>query len=343
MAMLSPSGVRAIAAGTNTEISQIIAPTSADAGALVNVEVRVRNIHAQTLAAIAVVRYNEFDLPQPDYQWIDPGATQSFFFSFTMPGMNTKVHVWTAYATETEWIIDDYGSIDIALTGAPQAEFSRVRYWDTSIGQYVSEPPTVPIGSIVGADFIVENISGQSLDIGLFVEAFDPFGNSIGVKLMGPGLLAPGSSFGGWHKITTEYPGTYRFTVDIITSPLVPYGIIGTLGNIPIAHVVGEIPPLSGFLHSPFVFDTTSGGVYYSAELPVVLDGGIKLLLESAGRMTAVKQEPLRPHLSLLTPTAYQGRLKHLPPCFPLPKAPADKQGSLLSWTRWERGRYTPL
>ncbi|GAJ22698.1 unnamed protein product, partial [marine sediment metagenome] len=76
-----------------------------------------------------------------------------------------------------------------------------------------------------------------------------------------------------------EFPGTYTFSVDIITSPLIPYGVIGTLGNIPIAYVVGELPPLAGYVYQPMVYDTTTGEAFYSAELPVGIDGGHKVIV----------------------------------------------------------------
>ncbi len=290
-ATIFPQGISAIAApALYADILAVFAPAEANAGEQVPVKVHIKNIYTSRISvktsAIVFVGTDavaSVDFPT-DWLDLDPGISYQFEGTFTMPNANVRLHAVSYWYGGGTWHIDETMDVYITLADGLLAEFTRVRYWDASIGQYVSEPPTVQIGSTVGADFIVENISGQSLDIGLFVEAFDPFGGSIGAKLMGPGLLAPGSTFGGWYKITSEYPGTYTFTVDIITSPLIPYGVIGTLGNIPIAYVVGEIPPLAGHVYQPMVYDATTGEAFYSAELPVGIDGGgIKLLLESTG------------------------------------------------------------
>ena len=268
------------------DILSVDVPAEANAGDEVVVKVNIKNLYTAVISIkvtgvvlVGGIGWGVVTFPTSGAN-INPGQTYQFEGYFTMPNENIVLSIvsfW--YGGDGQWHSDDVMVKEIKLAGAPLAEFSRVRYWDASTGQYVSEPPTILIGSEAGADFIVENVSGGYLDIGLFVQAFDPFGNSLGAKMVGPTPLAPGGSLGGWYKITTEFPGTYTFTVDIITSPLIPYGIIGTLGNIPIAYVVGEIPPLAGHVYDPLVVDSTTGETFYSADLPVGIIGGHKVIV----------------------------------------------------------------
>ncbi|MBA7668693.1 hypothetical protein ES703_76808 [subsurface metagenome] len=111
----------AIAAGTLTEITEIIAPASANAGDLINVEVRVRNLSGDSIAvSCATALYDETPLDfSPDYLWADPGSIQSFTASFTMPTQGIRLHIGSFYYTGEEWIQDDYSYVDIALEEAP--------------------------------------------------------------------------------------------------------------------------------------------------------------------------------------------------------------------------------
>jgi len=117
-----PIGLSAIAIGSLTEITEIIAPASANAGDQVNVEVRVINISTETIAiSCATGLYNGSPLNfSPDYLWANPGSIQSFTASFTMPTQGIRLHVGSFYWTGAEWIQDDYGYVDIALAAPPE-------------------------------------------------------------------------------------------------------------------------------------------------------------------------------------------------------------------------------
>ncbi|GAI15375.1 unnamed protein product, partial [marine sediment metagenome] len=117
-----PSGPRYIgqlaevAVGAFTQIQEIIAPAQVDPGALVTVEARVRNLHTATIYIATTGRYDSVDiLPPEDYAILDPGATHSFYLSFTMPDNDIKLDVWSFYWTGEEWYQDDYSYVDIAL------------------------------------------------------------------------------------------------------------------------------------------------------------------------------------------------------------------------------------
>ena len=169
------------------------------------------------------------------------------------------------------------GAVAVALA---VAEITDIWYWDSSLGIYnpwLTEPPTILIGTEAGAQAIVRNLSDEYLDLGLLITAYDPLGNPLGVSIVGPTRLAPGDSLGGHYRVVTERPGIYTITTDIITSPTPPYGKIGPTLSWPVAYVVGELPPLVGHVYDPFVLDVTTGEAFYS--LPVEIDWGHEVIV----------------------------------------------------------------
>ncbi len=169
------------------------------------------------------------------------------------------------------------GAIAVALA---VAEITDIWYWDSSLGIYnpwLTEPPTILIGTEAGAQAIVRNLSDEYLDLGLIVTAYDPLGNPLGLRIVGPTRLAPGDSLSNHYRVVTERPGIYTITTDIITSPTPPYGKIGPTLSWPVAYVVGELPPLVGHVYDPFVLDVTTGEAFYS--LPVEIDWGHEVIV----------------------------------------------------------------
>ncbi|GAJ04968.1 unnamed protein product, partial [marine sediment metagenome] len=115
-----PKGLSAIAAGTLTEILNMWATAGPLAGDQVNVTAIVKNISAESLYITCTGLYDDTPLTfSPDYTWIDPGKNYTFTASFTMPNKDIRLHVWSYYWTGTEWLWDDYVSLDIALGEAP--------------------------------------------------------------------------------------------------------------------------------------------------------------------------------------------------------------------------------
>jgi hypothetical protein len=116
-----PQHLAAIAAGTLTEIIDIIAPSSANAGDLIGVTVAVKNLSDDSLPiSCATALYDETPLDFiPEYLWVEAEEVVSFSASFTMPNKSIRLHVGSFYYTGTEWVQDDYSYIDISLEGAP--------------------------------------------------------------------------------------------------------------------------------------------------------------------------------------------------------------------------------
>ena len=103
-------------AGTYTDIVEIVAPSSAGAGDLVNVEVKVRNLYTAPIYIAVSGRYNGVDIAfSPDWPVVEAGAIQSFTASFTMPNNDILLEAWSFYWTGTEPYQDDYDYVDIPL------------------------------------------------------------------------------------------------------------------------------------------------------------------------------------------------------------------------------------
>ena len=105
-----------IAAGTYTDIVDIIAPSEAAPGDKVSIEVKVKNIWDYPFYIAVTGRYNGVDIAfSPDYANVGAGATHSFASSFTMPNNDVKVDVWSFYWTGSEWYQDDHDYVNIPL------------------------------------------------------------------------------------------------------------------------------------------------------------------------------------------------------------------------------------
>ena len=264
-------------------------PSPVAPGKVVYMTVDVKNLYSAVISVrvsgIVFVDTTAYSNVTFDPDWFNPpaGAIYRFIGRFVMPNSNAMIHVvsyW--YGADGNWHIDDTMDAYVTLAEAPLAEIKEIWYFDPGIGTHnpeLTEPPTIQIGEEAGAQFNLYNVSDGYLDLGLFITAFDPFGNALGAKKAGPTSLPPGGSFGVHYREVTKFPGTYTFTVDIITSNFPPYGIIGTLEKVPVAYVVGEIPPLAGHVYQPFVVDATTGETFYSADLPVGIDGGHKVIV----------------------------------------------------------------
>jgi hypothetical protein len=113
-----------VAAGAWTDIISIIAPAEATPGDRVNIEVRVKNIGDFGFYIAVTAQQDGVDIAMtPDYAGVDPGATYSFYGSFTMPNKSVRLSVWSFFWTGTEWYQDDYEYKDIAVAVVGPPEF----------------------------------------------------------------------------------------------------------------------------------------------------------------------------------------------------------------------------
>jgi len=96
-----------------SEIS-IVAPDSARAGSVVNVEVRIRNLQDYTIYAIPVIDIDG-GRDEGSYETIVPGQTRSWYFQFTMPTRSVPVAAESWCEDTFEWHPDDTAQKTITL------------------------------------------------------------------------------------------------------------------------------------------------------------------------------------------------------------------------------------
>jgi len=103
--------------GTYTQITEIVAPSSAISGERVNIEVRVKNLASYPIYICISGRVNGLDLDFGSYYHSVPaGGIQSFYDAFIMGGHDVTLEVWSWYWTGTEWYQDDHATKEISVT-----------------------------------------------------------------------------------------------------------------------------------------------------------------------------------------------------------------------------------
>lgn len=159
-----------------TEITQIIIPSSAKAGDIVNVEVRVKNLYSSQIAITVTgdVHGTVFYFGGL-YHRVNPGATQSFYDSFIMPSSSVRLYAWSYYWTiNEEWCDppDDESYVDVALveeeaalTGRFTKADGQVQISDPNTGKWVLTPPTLKPGQATIMRVEVQNTSSVYADL----------------------------------------------------------------------------------------------------------------------------------------------------------------------------------
>ncbi len=170
------------------------------------------------------------------------------------------------------------------LTGGPapppiEAVIEDIEYWDSILGHYIDEPPTIPVGNKCGARCNGRNRSDVAIYLSLDVTSYDPFDTPIELKTIGPARISPGGSLSIYDKVLLVYPGTYRFTFELfVGEDWATRELIDIAENIPVAYATGVIPPLEGHLYDPFIHDITTGETFYSASLPTEIPSGHEVI-----------------------------------------------------------------
>lgn len=113
--------------GTKTEITEVVVPTSAQVGASVSVQVKVKNITDSTVKIMAGGALGYGVIPWPAISFtteaveVAAGETQTFSGSFIMPESDVVVHGYSYYYDETEevWYFDDEATNGVTAVQAP--------------------------------------------------------------------------------------------------------------------------------------------------------------------------------------------------------------------------------
>ncbi len=109
-------------AGIYTEITEIVAPSSAVAGETVDVTIKIKNTWTASVHVSAVGVRDSTDrfIDWLDY-WIPAGATHSFSGSFVMPNEDVTIHAYSYFeATDGYWYLDDEDEKDVSLAAPPE-------------------------------------------------------------------------------------------------------------------------------------------------------------------------------------------------------------------------------
>ncbi|MBA7657376.1 hypothetical protein ES703_65313 [subsurface metagenome] len=110
--------IQAVAAGYYTEIVDVIAPDSAEAGSTVRITVKIKNLASST---IYMGPYAEADtlwaIFEPSADNVAAGAILTSTGTFTMPDKGVRVHLQSRYWTADGWYYDDEAYFDIQLIG----------------------------------------------------------------------------------------------------------------------------------------------------------------------------------------------------------------------------------
>lgn len=113
--------------GTYTEITEIVAPSSAVAGETVPVTIKIRNKYSASLHVAAIGTYDTLErfIDWLDY-WIPAGETLSFSGSFIMPDRGVTIHAYSYYEAEDgNYYYDDEAAKDVSLAEVFAGMISR--------------------------------------------------------------------------------------------------------------------------------------------------------------------------------------------------------------------------
>jgi len=145
----TPVGME-VGAGAYTDIISISGPAEVAAGALVNLDVAVKNLWTGSFYVAVTGSYDGVGIyPSIDYLTIQPGETLHFYFAFTMPNKNITVNFWSFYWTGTEWYPDDTQAVQIKLPVAV-SEFRNITVDSV-------QPATAEIGDVVRVTARIEH------------------------------------------------------------------------------------------------------------------------------------------------------------------------------------------
>jgi len=239
-----------LAAGAWTSIVSIIAPAEAAPGQLVNVEVRVKNIGDYGFYIAVTAQYDGVDISMsPDYAGVDPGATYSFYGSFTMPSYAVTISVWSFFWDGTSWIQDDSATKNVAVAEVYKGTISRMELEHD--GTYDNIPaydlPQNERGLVhitgrndtaktqrMGIDWTVKNPQGAIVEHYSAWEAWPYTGAGDEHEFIGG-------------RFTLDKTGTWKISVDLLMNPSAPQIVDSYSGTLCTVKVVVGPPEFGGF------------------------------------------------------------------------------------------------
>lgn len=218
--------------GNYLEIVSVDAPSEAAYGDTVLINVFLRTNYTSRVFAIVTARYDESEL-QSSSHYVLPGTQRIFGLSFTMPNKAVTVWVWAYYWTATgNWSAepdDQFGPVEIALTGAPPpepgvtAKIEDLRVFDENHAPAFPPQETLA-GKKLSVHFMGMNHSDSTLYFDATVRLRKPSGveekRDVSYLPYTPGAGHPFKFTNCWEA---DEIGTYYGTI-ILYARTIPYG-----------------------------------------------------------------------------------------------------------------------
>ncbi len=217
-----------VAVGAYTEIVAIDAPASADAGDLITVMVRVKNLYTAPASIAITGKYDNtvfsFD---PEYSSVGAGSSYTASGQFTMPNKNVRVKVWSFYWTGTEWYQDDYSYVDIALGAPPGVYAGTISKKELEYDEARAYIPAynIPQGERGLVHIWGRNDMTSTQRMGIYWIVRDP--NGVVVEEYSAWEAWPYTGAGSAHefiggRFNLDKPGTYTINIALNMNPDAP-------------------------------------------------------------------------------------------------------------------------
>lgn len=225
-------------AGTYTDIIEIVAPSSAEAGETVPVTIKIKNIWTASIHVYAIGVWDTEDrfIDWLEY-WIPAGATHSFSGSFTMPNRDVTIHAYSYYEGEDGYVyFDDEAAKDVALAAPPEVFEGTITKKELDYEDRWQAFPlyNIPTGTRTRVRITGRNDMASNQKMGIWWQVKDPDGYVVDeysdweTYWTGPGneQVFRGGSF-DLNKV-----GTYTLIIALSMNPSDPVIIDDFYGNL---------------------------------------------------------------------------------------------------------------
>ncbi|MBA7683240.1 hypothetical protein ES703_91601 [subsurface metagenome] len=223
--------------GEYTDIIDIVAPSTAAAGEIVPVIIKIKNRWDHILLIAADAVYNAVPFLHMEF-WIPAGETHSFSGSFTMPSSGVIIHASSSYWLFGDiWELDDEAEKDVSLAEAFKGTISKKQLEHD--GTYATIPVSnVPQDRRGLVHIWGRNDMGSAQRMGIWWQVKDPGGRV--VEEYSTWEAWPYTGAGSAHefiggRFNLDKPGTYTIDIALSMNPSDPeivdtyYGTLCTI------------------------------------------------------------------------------------------------------------------
>lgn len=242
-------------AGAYTDIVDIVAPSSAVAGARVDITVKIKNTYSSAIGIMVggALEYGVTPWPQITYPTnsgnVNGGATKSFSGYFTMPNKAVTIHAYSYYyGVDNAWHFDDEATKNVSLGVVFKGTITKkeLDYEDSwrPVPIY-----NIPTGTRVRVRITGRNDMASNQKMGVWWQVKDPGGYVVDeyskweTSWTGPSNAQEfvGSSF-DLNKV-----GTYTLIIALSMNPSDPVIVDDYYGTLCTVKAAVPTPEFSGF------------------------------------------------------------------------------------------------